>query len=129
LRPGSESPLTRLQHRGAFISKYALRKLILKSTSLPPVESAHPFDLGLFRSVQIVPTDRNAFSEGSDELDFTVEVREHKAGNVLFGPGWTLADGWRYSVEASYRNIGGVGRQIVGQGSLSEEVHQRRHFK
>ncbi len=81
-------------------------------------------NLGLFRSVQITPADRNALNEKLDELDLIVDVREGKAGNVTFGPGWSLADGWRYGSEASYTNIGGVGRQVSMRGGFSEEKRQ-----
>jgi outer membrane protein assembly complex protein YaeT len=81
--------------------------------------------LGIFRSVQILPADRNAVESHAAELDLVVDVREAKAGNVSFGPGWSLRKGWSYGAEASYSNIGGTGRQVSMRGSMSEERHQK----
>lgn len=81
--------------------------------------------LGLFRSVQIVPADRNAIVEKQRDVDLLIDVREGKAGNVSFGPGWSLLRGWNYEAEASYSNIGGVGRQASVRGSISEERQQQ----
>ncbi len=80
--------------------------------------------LGLFRSVQILPTDHNAISNKEQTIDLTVDVREGKAGNVSFGPGWSLYRGWHYEAEAAYSNFGGVGRQASVRGSISEERNQ-----
>lgn len=80
--------------------------------------------LGLFRSVQIAPSDRNAINAKEPEIDLTVDVREGKAGNVSFGPGWSFVKGWNYGAEASYNNIGGVGRQASIRGGISEERDQ-----
>lgn len=81
--------------------------------------------LGIFRSVQILPADRNAVENRAPELDLIVDLREAKAGNVSFGPGWSLRKGWSYGAEASYSNIGGAGRQVSMRGSMSEERHQK----
>lgn len=81
--------------------------------------------LGIFRSVQITPEDRNAAVERIAELDLVVDVREAQPGNVSFGPGWSLGRGWNYGAEASYSNIGGVGRQVSVRGAFSEEKQQR----
>lgn len=80
--------------------------------------------LGLFRSVNIAPVDRNALAEKSKEIDLVVEVQEGRAGSVSFGPGWRLLQGWEYEAEASYANIGGVGRKASVRGQISEERHQ-----
>ena len=80
--------------------------------------------LGIFRSVQIVPADRDAVSDKEREIDLMVDVREGRPGNVSFGPGWSLLKGWNYGAEASYNNIGGVGRQASVRGSISEEHDQ-----
>jgi len=80
--------------------------------------------LGLFRSVQISPADRALLAEEPEEIDLIVDVREGKPGNISFGPGWELSDGWRYSAEASYNNIGGWGRQVSLRGGFSEERQQ-----
>ena len=81
--------------------------------------------LGLFRSVQIYPTDRSAMAETVEDLDITVEVRETRPGNVSFGPGWSLNDGWRYNLDVSYNNILGEGRQLLTQGGYDQEVNQK----
>ncbi|MCX6110209.1 MAG: BamA/TamA family outer membrane protein [Proteobacteria bacterium] len=80
--------------------------------------------LGIFRSVQIVPADRDAISDKEREIDLMVDVREGRPGNVSFGPGWSLLKGWNYGAEASYNNIGGVGRQASVRGAVSEEHDQ-----
>ncbi len=80
--------------------------------------------LGLFRSVQIFPTDRNAVNDKEALLDLTVDVREGKPGSVSFGPGGSLYRGWNYEAEASYTNFGGVNRQASVRGSISEERNQ-----
>ncbi len=81
--------------------------------------------LGMFQSVQIVPSDRNAAIEQSTTLDLNVQIKESKPGNISFGPGWSLLRGNRFSVESTYSNIGGVGRQIFMRGQISEEAHQK----
>ena len=81
--------------------------------------------LGIFRSVQILPADRNAVENRLSELDLIVDLREAKPGNVSFGPGWSLRKGWSYGAEAAYSNIGGLGRQVSMRGSISEERHQK----
>ncbi len=80
--------------------------------------------LGLFRSVQIFPLDRNALADEEPELDILVDVREGKAGSVSFGPGWSLADGYRFNTEATYSNIGGVGRQVSVRAGFNQELRQ-----
>lgn len=80
--------------------------------------------LGLFRSVQIVPADRNAIQNKERDIDILVDAREGKAGNVSFGPGWSLAKGWNYGAESSYNNLGGVGRQVSLRTAISEEKDQ-----
>ncbi|MEY4631312.1 MAG: hypothetical protein RIQ81_1432 [Pseudomonadota bacterium] len=80
--------------------------------------------LGLFRAVQILPMDRNALSDEEPELDILVDVREGKAGSVSFGPGWSLADGYRFNTEATYNNIGGLARQVSLRAGFSQEVRQ-----
>jgi outer membrane protein assembly complex protein YaeT len=80
--------------------------------------------LGLFRSVQIGPADRQAIQNKEKVIDILVDTREGKAGNVAFGPGWSLAKGWNYGAEASYNNFGGLGRQASLRGSISEEKDQ-----
>jgi outer membrane protein insertion porin family len=81
--------------------------------------------LGIFQSVQILPRDRNALSEQAEIIDLVIEVREAKPGNIAFGPGWSLFKGQRFGMEASYNNIGGVGRQVFSRARLSEESQQQ----
>lgn len=80
--------------------------------------------LGIFRSVQIVPTDRNAIADKEPELDINIDIREGRPGSVAYGPGWSLIRGWNYEAEAAYNNIGGVGRQASIRGSISQERNQ-----
>ncbi|MBM4252169.1 MAG: hypothetical protein FJ146_09380 [Deltaproteobacteria bacterium] len=80
--------------------------------------------LGIFRSVQIVPADRNAIAEKEAELDINIDIREGRPGTVNYGPGWSLIRGWNYEAEAAYNNIGGVGRQASIRGSISQERNQ-----
>jgi len=80
--------------------------------------------LGIFSSVKISPADRQAMGNQENELNMTVEIREGKPGAVTFGPGWNLISGFVYGAEASYANIGGVGRRLSIQGAISEEKHQ-----
>ena len=80
--------------------------------------------LGILRSVQIGPADRNALASREKRIDLLVEVQEGRAGNVTFGPGWSVAKGWNYGAEASYSNIGGTGRAASIRGSISEETDQ-----
>lgn len=81
-------------------------------------------DLGIFRSVQISPSDRSAIFEKDNELDVIVEVREGKAGTVIFGPGYDIYRGFSYTAETSYTNLWGTGRQISIRGGLSQEAQQ-----
>ncbi|MCX6127527.1 MAG: BamA/TamA family outer membrane protein, partial [Proteobacteria bacterium] len=80
-------------------------------------------DLGLFSSVSITPSDSNPSGKNA-LIAYTVYLREARSGSVSFGPGWSLADGMRFSIEGSYNNIGGRGRKIFSKGTLSEEKNQ-----
>lgn len=80
-------------------------------------------DLGLFSSVSITPSESNAAGEGNS-IAYTVILREARSGTVSFGPGWSLNDGMRFSIESAYNNIGGRGRKIFSKGTLSEEKSQ-----
>ncbi len=81
-------------------------------------------NLGLFRSVQIAPADLRSIDEKDEILDLVITVRESNPGTVSFGPGWSLDRGQRFGIEASYNNVGGVGRQIYARGKISEEANQ-----
>jgi outer membrane protein assembly factor BamA len=80
--------------------------------------------LGIFRSVQIMPADRDSYEQKQPVIDLIVDVQETMAGVVAFGPGWSLNKGWNYGAEASYANIGGLGRQASVRASISEEKDQ-----
>jgi outer membrane protein assembly complex protein YaeT len=80
-------------------------------------------DLGLFSSVSITPSESTA-SSGDHAVPYTVIVREARSGTVSFGPGWSLNDGMRFSIESAYNNIGGRGRKIFSKGALNEEKTQ-----
>lgn len=79
-------------------------------------------DLGLFSSVSISSAD--ALSERAEVISYTVLLREARSGTVSFGPGWSLGEGLRFSVESSYNNIAGTGRKIFSKGLLNQEKDQ-----
>lgn len=81
-------------------------------------------NLGIFKSVQISPTDRAAYLDKSSILDLTVEVFEGNAGNIVFGPGYNYQRGVLYVSEFTYNNIAGTGRQFSLRTSVSEEKNQ-----
>ncbi len=81
-------------------------------------------DLGLFSLVTISPSVSSDFIEEKEVIPYTVHIKESKPGQVNFGPGWSLQDGGRFTVDASYNNIQGVGRQVFLSGSYSEEINQ-----
>jgi outer membrane protein assembly complex protein YaeT len=81
--------------------------------------------LGLFTSVNIIPSDTSALSEGKTTIPFVIQVREGKPGTVSFGPGWSFDDGGRYVFESSYNNIMGTARQVFFKASISEERRQK----
>lgn len=80
-------------------------------------------DLGLFSSVSMTPNDRSE-TGNADVISYTIMVREARSGTVSFGPGWSLVEGLRFSVEGSYNNIGGKGRKVFSKGFLNEEKNQ-----
>lgn len=109
--------------------KVILRELLFASGDIyRPEEVASSrqalLRLGLFRTVTISQTDRNAFEEQLESIDLTIHVREGRPGNVSFGPGWTYLEGLRFVVEGSYSNLGGVGRQVFVRGGLSQDKNQ-----
>ncbi|MBC7531525.1 MAG: BamA/TamA family outer membrane protein [Oligoflexus sp.] len=78
-------------------------------------------DLGLFSSISMVPLE----SAGKESvISYSILVREARSGTVSFGPGWSRAEGLRFSLESSYNNIGGVGRKVFSKGTLNEERDQ-----
>ena len=80
--------------------------------------------LGVFSSVSIGVADNSALIERLPFLPLKISLREGKPGNVAFGPGWSISDGARYVIEASYANLGGVGRKVYLKGKISEERRQ-----
>ena len=79
-------------------------------------------DLGLFSSVSISPVENNA--DGKEQISYTILLREARSGTVSFGPGWSLGEGMRFSVESSYNNIAGTGRKVFSKGLLNQEKDQ-----
>lgn len=78
-------------------------------------------DLGLFSSISMVPLE----SAGKDSvISYSILVREARSGTISFGPGWSRAEGLRFSIESSYNNIDGVGRKVFSKGTLNEERDQ-----
>ena len=82
-------------------------------------------NLGIFSTVEIIPTGNESLAEDALTIDYTVSVREAKPGTITFGPGFSIDDGARFEIESAYKNIGGLGRQIFAKGTLSEERRQQ----
>ncbi|NRA44603.1 MAG: BamA/TamA family outer membrane protein [Oligoflexales bacterium] len=82
-------------------------------------------NLGIFKSVQIAPTDHVSYLDKAEVLDVTVEVYEGNAGSIVFGPGYNFRKGIQYTTEFSYNNLWGTGRQFSLRASLSQEKNQR----
>jgi len=80
--------------------------------------------IGIFKSVNIVATDPNAFTRQSEYLDLSIIVKESKPGVVSFGPGYDISKGFRYVAEGSYNNLFGTARRISIRGGFSEEKQQ-----
>lgn len=84
-------------------------------------------DLGIFRSVQVSPHEiqtRTDFAAGEHYVDVVVELVEGDLGIVAFGPGYSLAKGFRYTSEFSLANFDGNARKITVRGGFSEERNQ-----
>lgn len=79
-------------------------------------------DLGLFSSVSISPSE--GAGDAKNTISYTVLLREARSGTVSFGPGWSLGEGLRFSVESSYNNIAGTGRKVFSKGLLNQEKDQ-----
>lgn len=82
-------------------------------------------NLGIFKSVQIAPTDHISYIDKAEVLDVTVEAYEGNAGNIVFGPGYNFRKGIQYTTEFSYNNLWGTGRQFSLRASLSQEKNQQ----
>lgn len=81
-------------------------------------------DLGIFSLVTISPSVSTDFIEEKPVIPYTVHIKESRPGQVNFGPGWSLQDGGRFTLDASYNNIQGIGRQVFFSGSYTEEINQ-----
>ncbi len=81
------------------------------------------FDLGVFRSVQLVPRYDGAHPEstGATEVtaDLNVEVQEKPPGWFGAGFGYSSGDKLRLSAEWGYRNLGGRARRVEAAGEIS----------
>ena len=62
--------------------------------------------------------------KGKPVVDISIDVVEGSAGNVSFGPGWSLYKGFRFSVEGAYNNLTGLARKVFSRVQLSEEWKQ-----
>lgn len=82
-------------------------------------------DLGLFAAVSVRPQDTNDLTQENKVIDYLIQLAEAKPGTVVFGPGWSLYEGGRFSVETSYSNLDGYGRQIFLKAAISEEKDQK----
>lgn len=80
--------------------------------------------LGIFKSVQIAPTDHVSYLDKAEVLDVTVEAYEGNAGNIVFGPGYNYIKGIQYTTEFSYNNLWGTGRQFSLRAAISQEKNQ-----
>lgn len=82
--------------------------------------------LGLFSSVSISPADTAVTADGIEveSAPYTIAVTEAKPGNIFFGPGWSLVEGARFGIQASYNNLQGLNRQIFAKATASEQQQQ-----
>ncbi len=80
--------------------------------------------LGIFKTVNIVASDPNAYTEKREILDISILLKEAKPGVVSFGPGYDIRKGFRYAAEGSYNNLFGLARQLSIRGGFSEEKQQ-----
>lgn len=80
--------------------------------------------LGIFKTVNIVASDPNAYAEKREILDISILLKEAKPGAVSFGPGYDIRKGFRYAAEGSYNNLFGLARQLSIRGGFSEEKQQ-----
>ena len=81
-------------------------------------------DLGLFSSVSLRPRDATALTERRQSIDYILQLREARSGTLTFGPGWSLSEGGRFSIESTYNNLNGEGRQVFAKAGYSEERNQ-----
>ncbi|MDD9950940.1 MAG: BamA/TamA family outer membrane protein [Zetaproteobacteria bacterium] len=84
-------------------------------------------DLGIFRSVQVSPyaiSKRDYIAGEQQFVDIVVDLTEADLGYVAFGPGYSLAKGFRYSSEFSFSNFDGHARKVTIRAGISEERKQ-----
>ncbi len=84
------------------------------------------FDLGLFRSVRIVPHYREPVAESPPEVtvDLSVDVREKKAGWYGFGFGYSSRDRVRFLGEWGYGNLAGRARSLGASGEIAYSLEE-----
>lgn len=83
-------------------------------------------NLGIFKSVIITTKDNDdVLSYNENEIQVIITVQEADPINISFGPGWSLYKGAKFSIEGSYKNIGGEGRQLFSSINISEEANQK----
>lgn len=80
--------------------------------------------IGVFQTVSIDAMHPEMIREEPEKIDIVIDVRERPPGSIAFGPGWSLNDGNRFTVESSYSNISGLGRQVFAKGLISEDANQ-----
>ncbi len=86
------------------------------------------FELGLFRSVRILPNyaDTTGWISGRDAVDIDLQIRvsEKPAGWYGLGFGYSSADRARLLAEWGYRNIQGRGRALRMLAEMSYQFQQ-----
>jgi outer membrane protein assembly complex protein YaeT len=79
---------------------------------------------GVFRSVNVEPMDKLVLREKGQIIDISIVIKEAEAGLISFGPGYDVFKGYNYTVEASYKNLQGMGRKISIRGFFSQDKEQ-----
>lgn len=94
------------------------------------------FDLGLFRSVRIMPAYDESLAAGPRageiEVDLTVGVHERKPGWYGFGFGFSSNDRVRLLGEWGYRNLAGQARSLEAGAEIAYTVQEegiKQQFK
>ncbi len=80
--------------------------------------------IGTFANVNIRIVKSDILDTKSDIVDIVVDVRESLPGTVVFGPGFSLDDGFRFRFDTSYVNLQGLGRKVFSQLKVTEERKQ-----
>ncbi len=88
------------------------------------------FDLGLFRTVRILPDyiQQENLSPGTDEIivDLTIDVNEKRPGWYGFGLGYSSSEDVRATGEWGYRNLWGKARGLHAKTGISYSLEQNR---